>query len=300
MPERGRRHLLLAIVQRLHGPHRVAQLRGFLEALASRGVEHARVQRLDELVVLPFQKQLGELDGAGILAGAAHRLDARGHAPLDVVFEARAPALAGNHLVAGADAKQPVRERHRLASEVRRQKRAGVEAAVALHVARHEHARKGLVGRELQKWIVLVIAQQDVVLGGPLLDQVVLERERLDDRIGDDDLEPHDLVEQGVGLRIRAVRAQVVPHAVAQRPRFPDINRVSAHVKVQIHSRLLRQPRDLLLEFVDGHTLLWRVFRLCLNPQFYDTPSVATSGTSSSGRHLSGTRCRARKGDRGG
>jgi hypothetical protein len=39
-------------------------------------------------------------------------------------------------------------------------------------------------------------------LGDPLLDQVVLERERLDDRIGDDDLEPDDLVEQRIGLGI--------------------------------------------------------------------------------------------------
>ena len=34
MPELRRRHLLLAIVQRLDGPHRVPQLRRFLEALA--------------------------------------------------------------------------------------------------------------------------------------------------------------------------------------------------------------------------------------------------------------------------
>ena len=49
----GGRHLLLAIVQRLHRAQRVAQLRRFLEALALGGAEHARPQRLDELVVLP-------------------------------------------------------------------------------------------------------------------------------------------------------------------------------------------------------------------------------------------------------
>ena len=82
----------------------------------------------------------------------------------------------------------------------------GVEAAVALDAARHEHARKRFVRRQLQVRIVLVVAQQDVVLGRALLDEVVLERQRLDDRVGDDDLEPGDLVEQRVGLRDRRRR----------------------------------------------------------------------------------------------
>ena len=64
MAELGGRHLLLAIVQRLHRAHRVAQLRRFLEALAAGGVEHPRPQRLDQLVVLAFEKQLRQLDGA--------------------------------------------------------------------------------------------------------------------------------------------------------------------------------------------------------------------------------------------
>ena len=90
-------------------------------------------------------------------------VDARRDAALDVVLEARPAALAGDHLVARADAEQPVRQRHRLAREVRRHERAGVEAAVALDAARHQHARKRLVGRQLQVGIVLVVAQQDVV-----------------------------------------------------------------------------------------------------------------------------------------
>ena len=67
---------------------------------------------------------------------------------------------------------------------------------------------------------------------------------------------PDDLVEQRVGLRIGAVRAQVVADPVAQRARLADVNRVAIRVEVQIDPGLLGQPGDLFLEFVDGHTLL--------------------------------------------
>jgi hypothetical protein len=159
-----------------------------------------------------------------------------------------------------------MRERHRFPREVRRQKRAGVEAAVALDPARHQHTRKGFVHRQLQVGVVLVVAQQDVVFRRALLDQVVLERERLDDRVGDDHVKPYHLVQQRVGFRIAAVGAEIVAHAIAERARLADVNRVAIRVEVQIDARLLRQPRDLFLEFVDGHTLLWRVFERRLNP----------------------------------
>ena len=58
---------------------------------------------------------------------------------------------------------------------------------------------------------------------------------------------------------IGAVGAQIVAHAVAQRPRLADVDRLAGRVEVQIDPGLLGQPGDLILEFVDGHTLLCRV-----------------------------------------
>ena len=254
MAERGRGHLLLAIVERLHGSHRIAQLGRLLEPLAVGCAHHPGPQRLDELVVLAFQKQPRHVHRAAVLLRRANRVHARRDASLDVVFEAGPAALPGNHFVARPDPEQPVRERHGLAREMRGQKRARVEAAVALDAPRHQHARKRLVGRQLQVGIVLVVAQQDVVFRRPLLDQVVFEGERLHDRVGDDDVEPRHLVEERIGLRIAAVGAEIVTDAVAQRPRLPDVNRVAGGVEVQIDAGLLRQPGNLLLEFVDAHT----------------------------------------------
>ena len=47
------------------------------------------------------------------------------------------------------------------------QERAGVEVVVALDAARDQHARKRLAGRQLQVGVVLVVAEQDVVLRAP-------------------------------------------------------------------------------------------------------------------------------------
>src|SRR5207249_10008653 len=41
-------HLLLSIVQRLHGAHGVAQLRRLLEPLAFGGIDHAALERSEE------------------------------------------------------------------------------------------------------------------------------------------------------------------------------------------------------------------------------------------------------------
>ena len=153
-----------------------------------------------------------------------------------------------------------MRQRHRLPGEGRGQKGTGIETAVALDAAGHQDARKRLVRRQLQVGIVLVVAQQDVVFGRALLDQVVFERQRLHHRVGHDDFEADDLVQQGVGLRIRPGRTEVIPDPVAQRARFADVDRVPFRVEVQIDPGLLGQPGNLFLEFVDGHTLLCRVF----------------------------------------
>ena len=271
VPELDCRHFLLPIVKRLDGPQRVAHLRRLFEPLPLGGREHPRPQRLHELVVPPFEEQLRQVDRAPVLVLRTQRVHARGDAALDVVLEARPPALAGDDFVARPDPEQPVRERHGLAREGRGQERSRIEAAVALHAARDEHAGKRLVGRQLEVRIVLVVAQQDVVLRRALLDEVILERERFDDRVGDDHFQPRDFAQQRVGLRV-AAGAKIIPDAVAQRARFADVNGVATRVEVQVHSRLLGQPGNLFLEFVDGHTLLCRGSAQCLNPPFYVSP----------------------------
>ena len=250
-----RRHLLLPLAHRLHRAHGVAQLRRLLEPLSVGRVEHAGVQLIGQLLVAALEKQPRVGDGHGVLLGAADGGHTRRQAALDVVLETRPRALAGDHLVARSNAKQLVRQAHRPPRELGRQQRTRVDVAVALDGARHQHTRKRLGRGQLQVRIVLVIAQQDVELRLTLLDQVVLERQRLDHRVGDDHLQPGDFVEQRVALGIRTVQAEIAAHTIPQRPRLADIDRLASVVQIQIDARLLRQSLDLFLEIGDRHRL---------------------------------------------
>ncbi len=105
--------------------------------------------------------------------------------------------------------------------------------------------RKVFARRQLQIGIVLVVAQQDVVLGPTLLDEIVFERERLHDRVGDDDLDRRNLFQERIVPRTETGRRQVAAHTIPQRTRLADVDRLAGRVAPQIHARLLGQPRDL-------------------------------------------------------
>ena len=142
-----------------------------------------------------------------------------------------------------------------LRAELGRHERPRVVVVVLLDAARDQHARERLAGRQLQVGVVLVVAQQDVVARRALLDQVVLERQRLDDRVGDDELEPRGFVEQRVDARAHALRAEVAAHPVAQHLRLADVERVPAVVVIEVDARLLRQAGDPPLEVLNRHGL---------------------------------------------
>ena len=253
--ELGRRHLLLPVAERLHRPHGVPVVRRLLVALLVGRGAHAAVEAVEHLLRLPLEEQARVPDRLRVLRLAADLGDARRDAALDVVLQAGAAALPRDDLVARTDAEQAVREGHRPPGERGREERAGVVVAVAGHLPRHEHAGEALGRRELQVRVVLVVPQEDVEPRRALLDQVVLEGEGLDERVRDDDLQAGDLVEQGVGLGARAVRPEVAPDAIPERPRPAHVDRLPAAVVVQVHSRLLRQPADLLPEITNGHPL---------------------------------------------
>ena len=88
---------------------------------------------------------------------------------------------------------------------------------------------------------------------------MVLERQRLHDRVGDDDLEPLGLVQQGVDPRARAVGAEIAADAVAQHARLAHVQRVARVVEVQVDAGLLGKAGDLGLEITDRHALHCRV-----------------------------------------
>ena len=249
--ELHRRHLLRALLHRFDGAHCIAQLRRLFVSLFRRGAQHAIFQLIGKLLVAPLEKQFGVVDGDGVTLRTADRHDTRSETPFDVVFETWTRTQTGDHFVAGANAKHFVRQSHRPARKLGRQKGTRIQIAVALYRSRDQHAWERLGGRQLQVGIVFVVAQQDVVARRALLDDVVLERQRFDDRVGDDHLDARRFIEQRIVARAHAVGVQVRARPIAQGAGLADVKRLSVGVVIDINARLLRQPGNLVLEVLD-------------------------------------------------
>ncbi len=254
-------HLLMPRVLGFDRPDRVAQLRRLLEALVGRRLDHPLTQPLDQLVAPSFEEQLRVSHRDPILLFRAQFTDARRDTPLDVVLQARPAAFARNHLVARPHPKQPMRQRHRSPRQLGWQEWTGVVVLVPLRLPRDQDAGKCLAGGQLQVGVVLVVAQEDVVAGILLLDQVVLERQRLDHRVGDDGLEPCRLVEERVDARAHALRAEVAAHPVPEHARLADVQGFTRLVRVDVDPGLFGKTGYLGLEITDWHALhceFWR------------------------------------------
>ena len=194
--------------------------------------------------------------------GRADLAHARRDAPLDVVLEARPAALAGDHLVARADAEQPVRQRHRPARQRRRQERAGVDSArPARRCARpapagtprpSSAAGRGSSCRRaagcctsgarcLIRWFSSASASTT--------ESVTMTSRRC-------------ASSSSASMRgLVPLRAEVAAHAVAQHARLADVEGLARLVGVEVDAGLLRQAGDLGLEITDRHGLhceFWR------------------------------------------
>ena len=136
--------------------------------------------------------------------------------------------------VAMDEVHQPVRQ-------VAREIRTEVSRPVLAQAPRHVHARVFL-GSELDVGVGLVVAQQDVVARLPLLDQVVLERQRFFLVVDVDEVDLARLVDQRAGLDVaEPVLVEVTAHAGAQILGLADVDDRAAGVLVQVHAGEHRQ-----------------------------------------------------------
>ena len=101
----------------------------------------------------------------------------------------------------------PVDQVYDAVGEVGREVRAVIVRPVLFEPARHIHARVALAERQLDVGVALVVTQQNVVARLELLDQVVLERERLLLVVEDDGLKVVGRLEHQVPLLVRGAEA---------------------------------------------------------------------------------------------
>ena len=186
-----------------------------------------------------------------LLRDVAH---ARGQAALDVVVEARDPAVAaGLRALAGPVREDAVEHVERLAHLLRVRVRAEVDDPAPVPLAREHHARVIVLDGHRDVRERLVVAQADVERRPVPLDQVLLQVQRLDLGVGDDHLDVGDALRQPLDRRARVRRGlEVRAHARPQRLRLADVEHLAALVAEEVDAGLRREPFQLLFQ-VCGH-----------------------------------------------
>src|SRR5439155_6970980 len=198
-----------------------------------------------------LHEQRDLVDPCPVVLGADAPL-ARPRTPFDVEVEADLALL--EYLVrAGAEREQLPDRLDRRAQGEGRRVRAEVQSAVVLHATRVVDPRKRLGHRELEVEVVLVVLQPDVETRPVVLDEAVLEHQRLDLVGGGDELEvgrpAHELRH---ARRLGVSSREVLPQPVPQAQRLADVDDLRLGVAKQVNARALRdrlQPRlDRLFE----------------------------------------------------
>ena len=174
-------HLLLGD-RLLHGDQTVAQARRTLELELGGGALHLRLEPMDDLVGVAGE-EVAQLADELAVRHLLDLADARAGALLDVEEQARPPEplmLVELGRAARADREAPQQQVERVADRVRVRVRAEVARALALAAAHDQRPRPLLVDRHGEERVRLVVAQPDVEPRLVLLDQRVLEHQRLD------------------------------------------------------------------------------------------------------------------------
>ena len=177
---------------------------------------------------------------------------ARAEAGVHVVVEAGARQRAVDLDAARPDLEHPLDHLHGPAARARREERSEVAVAVLQHAPRHERPRPVLARRDLDVGVRLVVAEEDVVARLVLLDERVLEGERLALGLRDDRVDRLELGEHRLRLHVLRPRAEVRREPLADRPRLPDVQDLPLGVLVEVDAGLVgvegevreRRPRS--------------------------------------------------------
>ena len=143
---------------------------------------------------------------------------------------------------ARADREAAQQQIERVADRVGVRVRPEVAGALALAAAHHQRPRELLVERDRQERIALVVAQADVEARPVLLDEAVLEHQRLDLVAH---LDPLHRLRRGDHLRRARVHVarilEVVGQPLAQARRLADVDHPTERVLELVRARACRE-----------------------------------------------------------
>ena len=161
----------------------------------------------DHRLAPAFEEHRGVTDVVGVV-GLVDEADARGAAAIDLVLKAGARPVAEEHVRALANSKELLDEGDCLPNRARVRVRTEVAPGGAAGAAVESEPRKRRVSGEVDPGVALVVAQNDVVAGPVLLDEVVFEQQRFRLRVGDGALHVGGTGKQRHALRVARAPAQ--------------------------------------------------------------------------------------------
>ena len=144
-----------------------------------------------------------------------------------------------------AQAKQLLQDVEALAHRARRGIGAEVAGRPAPGAAMEAQARKVVLRRQLDVGIGFVVAQHHVVGRALLLDQALLQQQRLGFAVGDGAVDVGHLGGQRQGLSVQAAGAEVAGDAPSQIARLADVKRLAGLVEHAIDAGLLAEAGKL-------------------------------------------------------
>ena len=238
---KGRGDNALLVRQPLYRAQPVAQLCGALESQLFRRLLHLALQLIRELLALAVKYHRRLRYAAAVVLCAA-------------VFQA--PARAAAHVVVEAGALLAYIPRE-LPRAVRQQQRLGYRAynviglsapaertevfcSVFPRAVRQRHPRVLFMQVQPDKWVALVVLEQNVVVRLVLLYERVFQHQRLKLAARDNDIEVMHLLHHGLDLR-QMFPVEIAADAVLQLLRLADVYDLSVLVEHDVHARQQRQ-----------------------------------------------------------
>ncbi|MBS1163655.1 MAG: hypothetical protein H6R03_1551 [Burkholderiaceae bacterium] len=219
----------------------VAHRRRFLEAQFLRQPLHLRFELGRDLARQAAQEAQRAVDVARVGVGV-DQPHARRAAAADLVQQARPRAVGVDGVLAGAQAKHLLQHADAVLHRPGVRIGAEVPRAAVRRAAEVGDARKRVRG-ELQVRVGLVVAEQDVVARRQLLDEVVLEQQRLGLRAGHRRVDGGDALEQVGGARPDPL-VEVGADALAQVAGLADVQDLARRIEHPVHAGQLRQAVD--------------------------------------------------------
>ena len=167
----------LAFHGALNGLDLIAVDGGLLVFHRFRGFGHGAAQGVHQLARTPGQQQFHAVYEGGVVF-RRHVFGTRREALSDVVVEAGADAVLEGPVRTAPQGEGPVDGLPRFAGRLPRGERSEIAGVVAPGLAHHLKTRKGHVLGDAEQHVLLVVAQNDVVVRAVLFDQAGFEQER--------------------------------------------------------------------------------------------------------------------------